>query len=114
MDIRSNAVPVLTIYCGTNPAMQIQFGPEEPEEDAAGFGFYPVLWLPGTSQPLFPSAMEMKMEMMAILRQSPMPTAVRSSKDIASAVKANPWELREKQLSLIWPMPHDPFPAQGK
>ena len=106
LDISSFAIPVFALSHGTTSGLRIPLFPLEEKESACGLSVLPIFYVAGTAQPQFPSLQQIKNELFALQRVSPMPTHCKDKAKVRQMSQQEAiWRENSRELEMLWPEP---------
>ena len=106
ISLSSFAIPVFSLVKGKSSAMKAPLFPLEKPNLATGLSVLPLLFTPGQAQPFIPTLRDLKNEVFALQRTSPLPQHVSSPARVHKmCTDGREWEEASQVLELLWPEP---------
>ena len=114
ISLSSFAIPVFALVKGKSSALKAPLFPLEKPNLATGLSVLPLLFTPGQAQPFIPTLRDLKNEVFALQRTSPLPQHVTSPARVHKmCTDGREWEEASQVLELLWPEPQMQI-IQGK
>ena len=106
LEVSSFSIPVFALSHGTSSGLRIPLFPLEDKETACGLSVLPLFYVAGTAQPQFPSLRQIKNELFALQRVSPMPAHCKDKAKVRQMAQTNGiWRVASRELEMLWPEP---------
>ena len=106
LEASSFAIPVFALSHGPTSGLRIPLFPLEDKQTASGLSVLPLFYVAGTAQPQFPSLRQIKNELFALQRVSPMPAHCKDKAKVRQMSQRNGiWRVASRELEVLWPEP---------
>ena len=106
LDLSSLSIPVFSLSYGPTSGHRLPLFPLEQKNEACGLSVLPILFVPGTAQPKLPSLQQIKNEVFALQRTSPIPAHCKNAAKVHSMCQTDyVWKHAARDLELFWPEP---------
>ena len=106
LELSSFSIPVFALSHGTSSGLRVPLFPLEDKESACGLSVLPLFYVAGTAQPQFPSLRQIKNELFALQRVSPMPAHCKDKAKVRQiSQRKEVWKMASRELEVLWPEP---------
>ena len=106
IELSSLAIPVFPLCYGPTSGHRIQLFPIEKKQEACGISLLPILFVPGTAQPMLPSLQHLKNEVFSLQRTSPIPAHCKNAGKVHAMCQQDyEWRHAARELEIYWPEP---------
>ena len=101
----SFSIPAFALSVGKTSGIKVPLFPLERRDTATGLSVLPFLYLPGQVQAWIPKLEELKNEVAALQRTTPLPLAVTPASKPRRMLSWEKWEVASREVELLWPQP---------